>query len=82
MGTAMGRNVVQGLASDEVEDAFGGSGELMFTWSGVLIDAREGNAAGEGELFGGLFEQAERLACDLPGLRRLGGFMILVCQKE
>jgi ubiquinone/menaquinone biosynthesis C-methylase UbiE len=31
---------------------------------------------------GGIFEHAERLACDLPGLRRLGGFMILVCQKR
>jgi ubiquinone/menaquinone biosynthesis C-methylase UbiE len=30
---------------------------------------------------GALLERAERVACDLPGLRRLGGFMILVCQK-
>jgi ubiquinone/menaquinone biosynthesis C-methylase UbiE len=30
---------------------------------------------------GALFERAERLACDLPGLRRLGGFMIVVAQK-
>jgi SAM-dependent methyltransferase len=30
---------------------------------------------------GSLFERAERVACDLPGLRRLGGFMILVCRK-
>jgi len=30
---------------------------------------------------GGLFERAERLVCDLPGLRRLGGFMIVVVQK-
>jgi ubiquinone/menaquinone biosynthesis C-methylase UbiE len=28
-----------------------------------------------------LFERAERLACDLPGLRRLGGFLILVARK-
>ncbi|MES1164686.1 MAG: class I SAM-dependent methyltransferase, partial [Verrucomicrobiota bacterium] len=30
---------------------------------------------------GSLFERAERLACDLPGLRRLGGFMIVVARK-
>ena len=30
---------------------------------------------------GALFERAERLACDLPGLRRLGGFMIVIAQK-
>jgi len=30
---------------------------------------------------GALFERAERLVCDLPGLRRLGGFMIVVVQK-
>ncbi len=29
----------------------------------------------------GLFERAERAACDLPGLRRLGGFLILVARK-
>lgn len=28
-----------------------------------------------------LFERAERVACDLPGLRRLGGFLILVARK-
>ena len=31
---------------------------------------------------GGLVEKAERLACDLPGFRRLGGFMILVARKQ
>ena len=31
---------------------------------------------------GGLVEKAERLACDLPGFRRLGGFMILVARKR
>jgi SAM-dependent methyltransferase len=31
---------------------------------------------------GSAFEQAERWACDLPGLRGLGGFLILVCQKQ
>lgn len=30
---------------------------------------------------GALFERLERVACDLPGLRRLGGFMIVVAQK-
>jgi ubiquinone/menaquinone biosynthesis C-methylase UbiE len=29
-----------------------------------------------------LFEQAERVACDLPGLRNLGGFLILVARKR
>jgi SAM-dependent methyltransferase len=28
------------------------------------------------------FSAAERLACDLPGLRNLGGFLILVAQKR
>ena len=31
---------------------------------------------------GSLFARAERAACDLPGLRRLGGFMILVGRKR
>ena len=31
---------------------------------------------------GAVFEQAERRACDVPGLRGLGGFLILVCQKQ
>lgn len=31
---------------------------------------------------GTLFERAENLACDLPVLRRLGGFMILVARKR
>jgi len=31
---------------------------------------------------GGLVERVERLACDLPGLRRLGGFMIVVARKD
>ena len=30
---------------------------------------------------GPLFERAERLVCDLPGARSLGGFMIVVAQK-
>ena len=30
---------------------------------------------------GAVFEKIERLACDLPGLRRLGGFMIVIAQK-
>jgi hypothetical protein len=30
---------------------------------------------------GALLERAERVACDLPGLRRLGGFMIVIAQK-
>ena len=30
---------------------------------------------------GGLFERAERAVCDLPGLRRLGGFMIVIARK-
>jgi hypothetical protein len=30
----------------------------------------------------GLFEQAERVACDLPGLRSLGGFLILIARKR
>jgi SAM-dependent methyltransferase len=30
---------------------------------------------------GALLERAERIACDLPGLRRLGGFMIVIAQK-
>ena len=29
-----------------------------------------------------LFEQAERFACDLPGLRNLGGFLIVVARKR
>ncbi len=29
-----------------------------------------------------LFEKAERLACDLPGLRDLGGFLILIARKK
>jgi ubiquinone/menaquinone biosynthesis C-methylase UbiE len=29
-----------------------------------------------------LFEKAERLACDLPGLRELGGFQILIARKR
>jgi ubiquinone/menaquinone biosynthesis C-methylase UbiE len=29
-----------------------------------------------------LFEQAERFACDLPGLRNLGGFLILIARKR
>jgi SAM-dependent methyltransferase len=31
---------------------------------------------------GRLFGRAERLACDLPGLRNLGGFLILVARKK
>ena len=31
---------------------------------------------------GRLFSWAERLACDAPGLRNLGGFLILVAQKD
>jgi SAM-dependent methyltransferase len=30
---------------------------------------------------GPMFETMERLACDLPGLRRLGGFMVVIAQK-
>jgi ubiquinone/menaquinone biosynthesis C-methylase UbiE len=30
---------------------------------------------------GGLLERAERAVCDLPGLRRLGGFMIVIARK-
>ena len=30
---------------------------------------------------GGAFERAERLVCDLPGLRRLGGFMVVIARK-
>jgi ubiquinone/menaquinone biosynthesis C-methylase UbiE len=30
---------------------------------------------------GGLFERAERAVCDLPGARRLGGFMIVIARK-
>ena len=30
---------------------------------------------------GAVLERAERAVCDLPGLRRLGGFMIVVAQK-
>ncbi len=30
----------------------------------------------------GLFEKAERLACDLPGLRGLGGFIIVIARKK
>jgi SAM-dependent methyltransferase len=29
-----------------------------------------------------LFEKAERLACDLPGLRGLGGFIIVIARKK
>jgi ubiquinone/menaquinone biosynthesis C-methylase UbiE len=29
-----------------------------------------------------IFEQAERLACDLPGLREFGGFQILIARKR
>jgi ubiquinone/menaquinone biosynthesis C-methylase UbiE len=31
---------------------------------------------------GRLFAQAERMACDLPGLRSLGGFLILIARKR
>jgi SAM-dependent methyltransferase len=31
---------------------------------------------------GGLLERAERAVCDLPGLRRLGGFMIVIARKR
>ena len=31
---------------------------------------------------GRLIEGVERAACDLPGLRRLGGFMIVVARKD
>jgi SAM-dependent methyltransferase len=31
---------------------------------------------------GNLFSRAERLACDLPGLRNLGGFLILIARKR
>ncbi len=31
---------------------------------------------------GNLFAQAERLACDLPGLRNLGGFLIVIARKR
>lgn len=30
----------------------------------------------------GLFEKAERMACDLPGLRNLGGFIIVIARKK
>jgi hypothetical protein len=30
---------------------------------------------------GALFERGERVVCDLPVLRRLGGFMIVIAQK-
>lgn len=33
-------------------------------------------------VLGRLFAQAERLACDLPGLRNLGGFLVLVARKR
>ena len=29
-----------------------------------------------------IFEKAERIACDLPGLRGLGGFLILIARKR
>jgi ubiquinone/menaquinone biosynthesis C-methylase UbiE len=29
-----------------------------------------------------LFEKAERMACDLPGLRNLGGFIIVIARKK
>jgi ubiquinone/menaquinone biosynthesis C-methylase UbiE len=32
--------------------------------------------------FGRLFSQAERFACDLPGLRNLGGFLILIARRR
>jgi ubiquinone/menaquinone biosynthesis C-methylase UbiE len=32
--------------------------------------------------FGQLFARAERLVCDLPGLRNLGGFLILTARKK
>jgi SAM-dependent methyltransferase len=31
---------------------------------------------------GRAFAKAERLACDLPGLRNLGGFLVLIAQKR
>ena len=31
---------------------------------------------------GRLFAQAERVACDLPFLRNLGGFLILIARKR
>jgi len=31
---------------------------------------------------GPLFARAERIACDLPGLRHLGGFTIVVAEKQ
>jgi SAM-dependent methyltransferase len=31
---------------------------------------------------GGLFELAERAVCDMPGTRRLGGFMIVIARKQ
>ncbi|HEY4186902.1 MAG TPA: class I SAM-dependent methyltransferase [Polyangia bacterium] len=31
---------------------------------------------------GPLFERAERAVCDLPGMRRLGGFMIVIARKK
>ena len=30
---------------------------------------------------GSLFERVERAVCDVPGLRRFGGFMIVIAQK-
>ena len=30
----------------------------------------------------GLFKTAERMACDLPGLRHLGGFIIIIARKK
>lgn len=32
-------------------------------------------------LLGSAFEQMERIACDLPGLRRLGGFMVVIAER-
>jgi ubiquinone/menaquinone biosynthesis C-methylase UbiE len=31
---------------------------------------------------GKIFERAERVVCDLPGARRLGGFMVVIAQKK
>jgi ubiquinone/menaquinone biosynthesis C-methylase UbiE len=33
-------------------------------------------------VLGSLFAGAERLACDLPGLRNLGGFLVLIARKR
>jgi hypothetical protein len=34
------------------------------------------------EAVGRLFARIERAACDLPGLRNLGGFLVLVARKK